>query len=68
VVRSSTAGFESNTIVAVTSFGLNAYCRGVDFAYRTDTAAVLEWIEDTVGEEPSPISRSSRSDALSHPH
>lgn len=44
-------GFQSNTIVAVTSFGLNAYCRGVDFAYRTDTAAVLEWIEDTVGDD-----------------
>jgi hypothetical protein len=44
-------GFESNTIVAVTSFGLNAYCRGVDFAYRTDTAAVLEWIESVVGAE-----------------
>lgn len=43
-------GFESNHIVAVTSFGLNAYCRGVDFAYRTDQQAVLGWIRDTVGE------------------
>jgi hypothetical protein len=43
-------GFESNTIVAVTSFGLNAYCRGTDFAYRTDQTAVLEWIRETVGE------------------
>ena len=43
-------GFESNTIVAVTSFGLNAYCRGVDFAYRTDTEAVLDWILATVPE------------------
>jgi hypothetical protein len=43
-------GFESNVIVAVTSFGLNAYCRGVDFAYRTDQQAVLDWIRDTVGE------------------
>lgn len=42
-------GFASNTIVAVTSFGLNAYCRGTDFAYRTDTAAVLAWIRTTVG-------------------
>jgi hypothetical protein len=40
---------ESNTIVAVTSFGLNAWCRGVDFSYRTDTEAALQWIEDTVG-------------------
>jgi hypothetical protein len=33
----------------VTSFGLNAWCRGVDFSYRTDRAAVLNWIRDTVG-------------------
>lgn len=31
-------------IVAVTSFGLNALCRGTDFAYRVDRAEVLEWI------------------------
>lgn len=43
-------GFESNLIVAVTSFGLNEYCRGVDFAYRTDQQAVLDWIRDSVGE------------------
>lgn len=42
-------GYESNTIVAVTSFGLNSYCRGTDFAYRTDTAEVLAWIESVVG-------------------
>ena len=34
----------SNVIVAVTSFGLNAWCRGVDFAYRTDQADVIAWI------------------------
>lgn len=44
-------GYNSNLIVAVTSFGLNAYCRGVDFAYRTDTTAVLTWIRETVGED-----------------
>lgn len=44
-------GYDSNTIVAVTSFGLNSYCRGTDFAYRTDTAEVLAWIESVVGEE-----------------
>jgi Trypsin len=44
-------GFSSNLIVAVTSFGLNSYCRGVDFAYRTDTAAVLAWIKGIVGPE-----------------
>jgi hypothetical protein len=37
-------GFGSNTIVGVTSFGLNGNCRGVDFAYRTDRRAVLRWI------------------------
>ena len=38
----------SNLIVGVTSFGLNSLCRGTDFAYRTDTVAVLTWIEATV--------------------
>lgn len=42
-------GTGSNVIVAVTSFGLNPYCRGVDFAYRTETEAVLAWIEEVVG-------------------
>lgn len=37
-------GYSSNTIVAVTSFGLNAYCRGADFSYRTDRKAVINWI------------------------
>ncbi len=41
-------GFESNTIVAVTSFGMNAYCRGVDFSYRTDRQEVIDWIIMTV--------------------
>lgn len=35
---------DSNRIVAVTSFGLNAYCRGADFAYRTDRDPVIGWI------------------------
>jgi hypothetical protein len=34
----------SNKIVAVTSFGLNALCRGTDFGYRIDRAEVLDWI------------------------
>jgi secreted trypsin-like serine protease len=42
-------GFSSNTIVGVTSFGLNGICRGVDFAFRTDTVAVQDWIESIVG-------------------
>ena len=37
-------GPDENTIVAVTSFGLNALCRGTDFAYRVDQAEVLAWI------------------------
>jgi hypothetical protein len=36
--------FDSHVIVAVTSFGLNPWCRGVDFAYRTDTQLVHDWI------------------------
>ena len=41
-------GYDSNLIVGVTSFGLNANCTGVDFYYRTDTAEVLAWILETV--------------------
>jgi hypothetical protein len=37
-------GPASNVIVAVTSFGLNALCRGTDFAYRIDRAETLNWI------------------------
>ena len=37
-------GPSSNLIVAVTSFGLNALCRGTDFAYRLDQVDVLNWI------------------------
>jgi len=44
-------GFESNTIVAVTSFGMNEWCRGVDFSYRTDQQDVLDWIREKVGED-----------------
>jgi len=39
----------SNLVVGVTSFGLNSLCRGTDFAYRVDTAAVQAWIRATVG-------------------
>lgn len=41
--------YSSNTIVAVTSFGLNSYCRGIDFSYRTDRTEVLDWIELSIG-------------------
>ena len=37
-------GADSNLIVAVTSFGMNSICRGVDFAYRVDRQEVLDWI------------------------
>jgi hypothetical protein len=37
-------GTTSNLIVAVTSFGLNALCRGTDFGYRVDRSEVLDWI------------------------
>jgi secreted trypsin-like serine protease len=35
---------KSNLIVGVTSFGLNAICRGTDFSYRIDRQEVLDWI------------------------
>ncbi|HEX9258682.1 MAG TPA: trypsin-like serine protease [Acidimicrobiales bacterium] len=34
----------SNNIVAVTSFGMNSWCRGVDFSYRIDRQEVQDWI------------------------
>ena len=37
-------GFDSDLVVAVTSFGLNNLCRGTDFAYRIDQPEVLDWI------------------------
>jgi len=39
---------DTNIVVAVTSFGLNAYCRGTDFAYRTDTQAVHDWLQSVL--------------------
>ncbi len=42
-------GYESNLIVGVTSFGMNEWCRGTDFAYRTDRQAVIDWIFETAG-------------------
>jgi hypothetical protein len=37
-------GYDSDLVVAVTSFGLNSLCRGTDFAYRIDQPDVLNWI------------------------
>ena len=38
-------GYNSDLVVAVTSFGLNSLCRGTDFAYRIDQPDVLAWID-----------------------
>jgi hypothetical protein len=40
--------FSSNLIVGINSFVLNQNCRGVGFAFRTDTEAVINWILETV--------------------
>jgi hypothetical protein len=37
-------GYESNTIVAVVSFGLNQNCAGTGFGFRIDTTASIDWI------------------------
>jgi hypothetical protein len=37
-------GADSDELVAVGSFGLDAWCRGTDLSYRLDNAAVLDWI------------------------
>jgi Secreted trypsin-like serine protease len=36
---------DSNLVVGITSFGLNALCRGADFAFRVDQPDVLAWIQ-----------------------
>ena len=41
----------SNTIVAVTSWGISPWCTGVDFSFRTDTEAAIAWILDTVPDD-----------------
>jgi hypothetical protein len=35
---------DTNNIVAVTSFGMNSWCRGVDFSYRVDRTDIQAWI------------------------
>ena len=45
-------GFRSNTIVAVTSFGMSAnVCGGTEFDFRVDTVAVQEWMQSVLTEE-----------------
>ncbi len=36
----------TRTIAAVTSFGMNAQYKGLDFSYRLDLAPMLAWIND----------------------
>jgi hypothetical protein len=36
----------TNIIAAVTSFGMNGQCKGLDYSYRLDRQAVLNWIND----------------------
>lgn len=36
---------DTNTIIGVNSFVLNGQCAGVGFAYRTDQAAVISWVQ-----------------------
>jgi hypothetical protein len=36
----------TDVIAAVTSFGNNAVCKGLDFSYRLDRAPVLDWIRN----------------------
>lgn len=38
--------YGTNIIAAVTSFGQNPQCKGLDFSYRLDRAPVLAWIND----------------------
>jgi secreted trypsin-like serine protease len=36
----------THIMVSVTSFGMNAECKGLDFSYRLDRQEVLDWITD----------------------
>jgi V8-like Glu-specific endopeptidase len=38
--------YGTNIIAAVTSFGMNGQCKGLDFSYRLDRQEVLNWIND----------------------
>ena len=42
---------DTNQVVAVTSFGLNEWCRGTDFAFRVDTEAVQLWLQSVLSPE-----------------
>jgi V8-like Glu-specific endopeptidase len=38
--------YGTNVIAAVTSFGMNGQCKGLDFSYRLDRPELLAWIND----------------------
>jgi hypothetical protein len=38
--------YGTNTIAAVTSFGMNGHCKGIDYSFRLDRPDVLAWIND----------------------
>lgn len=38
----------TNVIAAVTSFGMNGQCKGLDFSYRLDRQVVQDWIHNPV--------------------
>lgn len=41
---------DSNVVIGVNSFVKNSNCAGQGFAYRVDTQAVQDWIEEVTGE------------------
>jgi V8-like Glu-specific endopeptidase len=38
--------YGTNVIAAVTSFGMNPQCKGIDYSFRLDRQEVLNWIND----------------------
>ena len=53
-VAQSSSAATSNLIVSVTSFGMSPWCTGVDFSYRVDTQAAIDWILGTVAKNGPP--------------
>lgn len=43
-------GYSSNTITGLISYGLNSWCAGTGFSYRTDRQPVIDWILGTVAQ------------------
>ena len=38
--------YGTTIIAAVTSFGMNGQCKGLDFSYRLDRQSIIDWIND----------------------